>query len=264
MPPFLTQSISMRARRVGNGADIGHDDHRRLLLEQLRDRFGEIGARWLDQIGEGLQRAADVIERRQQAAAPGRLPTATAGRRGGAWNSRRARGRRRPAARHRWRSRQNRCAVRTAPSSAPCLRSRPGRRRWWHRRCAGPCRRKRRRSPGGAPDRRLARIAVRVKPSTSFSERGQADAIEALGRGPEQACRRSAKQRREGGFVAVGGQAVGKHGDACAGQRFKRCRDAGIDGGAVGRNRARLGGAQAVARRLGVERADLGSSAFPR
>ena len=55
-----------RPRRVGNGADIGHDDHRGLLLEKLRDGFGEIGARWLDQIGERLQGAANVIKRRQQ------------------------------------------------------------------------------------------------------------------------------------------------------------------------------------------------------
>ena len=46
------------ARGVRDGADIGHDDHRRLLLEDLRDGVGEVRARRLDQIGEGLQRAA--------------------------------------------------------------------------------------------------------------------------------------------------------------------------------------------------------------
>ena len=54
------------ARGVGDGADVGHDDHRRLLLEDLRDRLGEVLARRLDEIGEGGKRAGDVIERRKQ------------------------------------------------------------------------------------------------------------------------------------------------------------------------------------------------------
>ncbi len=128
VPPFFTQSISCVRAAVGDGADIGHDDHRRLLLEKLRDRLGEIRARRLDEIGEGLAARGGCSRAATAAAAPGRPRTATAARRGGAWNSRRARGRRRPAARRRWRSRRNRCAVRTAPSSGRCRPSRPGRR----------------------------------------------------------------------------------------------------------------------------------------
>ena len=54
------------AHGFGNSADVGHDDHRRLLVEDLRDRLGEIGIGRLDQVCEGRKRTGDVVERRQQ------------------------------------------------------------------------------------------------------------------------------------------------------------------------------------------------------
>ena len=51
---------------LGYGADIGHHDHRRLLVQHLRNAVGEVGAGRLDKVGEGLQSAPDVVERRQQ------------------------------------------------------------------------------------------------------------------------------------------------------------------------------------------------------
>ena len=48
------------------GADVGHDQHGRVLLEGLAHRCREIGVLGAHQLGERSQRFLDVVERRQQ------------------------------------------------------------------------------------------------------------------------------------------------------------------------------------------------------
>ena len=121
------------------------------------------------EIGEGLQRAADVVERRQQRLRLVGLATATAGRRGGAWSFRRARARRRPAARRRCaiEAKSLRSSNGTAISPVPAVS--PGPKVMVASAMRRPLSSK---APAvtwrgaGSPG---ARMAVRAKPSTSFS-----------------------------------------------------------------------------------------------
>ena len=51
---------------AGQGADVGHDQHGRVLLEGLAHRCREVGVLRAHQLGERRQRFLDVVERRQQ------------------------------------------------------------------------------------------------------------------------------------------------------------------------------------------------------
>ncbi len=52
--------------RGGDGADIGQHDHRHAALDEAQDGVGGRGALDGADVGEGLQRAAEIIGRRQQ------------------------------------------------------------------------------------------------------------------------------------------------------------------------------------------------------
>ena len=187
----------LRARTIGNGADIGHDDHRRLLGDEVGDGDDEIGLAAVDRSAKGCERVADVVERRQErlrlvglglrqqtdAAALGVVVEQAHG--GGLGLAVDAR------------SRRNRCAVRRAPSAVRWRWSRQRRRTALASAMRRPLSSKApavtlrgAASPGG-------RMAVRAKPSTAFSAAVRPTSRKIARRRPDDAAGLAGKERLE-------------------------------------------------------------------
>ena len=251
------------ARAVGNGSDVAHHDDGRLLLEQLRDRLGQVRARRFDKIGERLQRTANIVERREQQ--PGLVdrglgqqpdPPALVG-----------------LVEHAHRAgmglavKRNRCKIVAQFERHHDLAGR--------HRFAGA------EGDGGIADPAalVVKRAGRHESGNGAGRRanggdgeaidcvvggGQADHVEPVRDRPDDACRALPEQRRKGLRVVPGRQPVGEDGDGRFRQFAERLGDARIDVRPISRDRARLHRVQPVARLSRGERADLRVGFFSR
>ena len=66
VPPFCTHCATVVLDVGGQVADVGHDDHRGAAVDQFGHRDGGVRLARLADVGEGLDGAGDVVERREQ------------------------------------------------------------------------------------------------------------------------------------------------------------------------------------------------------